>query len=142
LRGVGNGGAATDAAALDEQRRALAEDIRRAGRVLDRYYAAFETGDLDLKRFQTRVSALESRLADLIRLHRVIADDGWVSQESIPTATGELVVRVQDVDAHCERARVAGAEMEHVPQDQPYGVREYSARDLEGRRWAFVTPLG
>ena len=55
----------TDAAALDEQRRALAEEIRRAERALDRYYAAFESGDLDLKRFQTRVSALESRLADL-----------------------------------------------------------------------------
>jgi hypothetical protein len=50
---------------LEEQRRALAEEIRRAERALDRYYAAFETGDLDAKRFQTRVSALERRLADL-----------------------------------------------------------------------------
>jgi len=25
--------------------------------------------------------------------------------------------------------------------DQDYGVREYRTRDLEGRRWAFVTPL-
>ena len=40
------------------------------------------------------------------------------------------------------QACVAGAEIEHEPQDQPYGVREYSVRDLEGRRWAFVTPLG
>jgi hypothetical protein len=55
----------TDVAALEEQRRGLAEEIRRAERTLDRYYAAFETGDLDAKRFQTRVSALESRLADL-----------------------------------------------------------------------------
>ena len=54
-----------DAAALEEQRRGLAEEIRRAERAIDRYYAAFETGDLDAKRFQTRVSALESRLADL-----------------------------------------------------------------------------
>ncbi|MEA2360039.1 MAG: site-specific recombinase [Solirubrobacteraceae bacterium] len=52
-------------AALEEQRRALAEEIRRAERALDRYYAAFETGDLDGKRFQTRISALENRLADL-----------------------------------------------------------------------------
>jgi hypothetical protein len=54
-----------DVAALDEQRRAIAEEIRRAERALDRYYGTFEQGDLDPKRFQTRVSALESRLTDL-----------------------------------------------------------------------------
>jgi site-specific DNA recombinase len=54
-----------DGAALEERRRALAEDIRRAERALDRYYAAFETGDLDAKRFQTRTAALETRLTDL-----------------------------------------------------------------------------
>jgi site-specific DNA recombinase len=48
--------------ALEERRRALAEEIRRAERALDRYYQAFETGDLDSGRFQTRVSALETRL--------------------------------------------------------------------------------
>ena len=55
----------SDGAALEEQRHALAEEIRRAERALDRYYAAFETGDLDAKRFQTRTAALETRLADL-----------------------------------------------------------------------------
>jgi uncharacterized glyoxalase superfamily protein PhnB len=78
----------------------------------------------------------------VIWLHRVIEDDGWVSQASSPVTTGELVVRVDDVDAHCERARAEGAEIEYGPQDQEYGVREYGARDLERRRWAFVTPLG
>ena len=39
-----------------------------------------------------------------------------------------------------ERARAAGAEIEYEPMDMPYDVREYGARDLEGRRWAFVTP--
>jgi uncharacterized glyoxalase superfamily protein PhnB len=78
----------------------------------------------------------------VIWLHRVVEEDGWVSAESAPLTTGELVVRVGDVDAHCERARAAGAEIEYRPMDQPYGVREYGARDLEGRRWCFVTPLG
>ncbi len=55
----------SDGAALEDQRRALAEEIRRAERALDRYYTAFETGDLDAKRFQTRTAALETRLADL-----------------------------------------------------------------------------
>ena len=77
----------------------------------------------------------------VIWLHRVIEADGWVSAESSPATTGELVVKVDDVDAHCERARAAGAEIEYGPQDMDYGFREYGARDLEGRRWAFVTPL-
>ena len=80
--------------------------------------------------------------SQVIWLHRVVADDGWVSQESTPLATGELVVRVDDVDAHFEQARSAGAAIEYEPKDQDYGVREYGARDLEGRRWSFVTPLG
>jgi uncharacterized glyoxalase superfamily protein PhnB len=78
----------------------------------------------------------------VIWLHRVIEDDGWVSHLDAPLTTGELVVRVADVDAHCNRARAAGAEIEYGPMDQPYGVREYGARDLEGRRWAFISPLG
>jgi site-specific DNA recombinase len=47
---------------LEERRRSLAEEVRRAERALDRYYHAFESGDLDSGRFQTRVSALETRL--------------------------------------------------------------------------------
>jgi MerR family transcriptional regulator, thiopeptide resistance regulator len=77
----------------------------------------------------------------MIWLHRVWEEEGWVSPETSPDTTGELVVRVDDVDSHCERARAAGAEIEYGPEDQPYGVREYGARDLERRRWAFVTPL-
>jgi site-specific DNA recombinase len=48
--------------ALAEQRRVLADETRRAERALARYYAAFEAGDLDTKRFEARVSALETRL--------------------------------------------------------------------------------
>ena len=48
--------------ALEERRRSLAEEVRRAERALDRYYKAFEDGDLESGRFQTRVSALETRI--------------------------------------------------------------------------------
>jgi site-specific DNA recombinase len=47
---------------LEERRRSLTEEIRRAECALDRYYLAFEDGDLDSGRFQERVSALETRL--------------------------------------------------------------------------------
>jgi uncharacterized glyoxalase superfamily protein PhnB len=42
-----------------------------------------------------------------------------------------------DVDAHCERARAAGATITAEPQDQFYGDRTYRAVDLEGHRWTF-----
>ena len=42
-----------------------------------------------------------------------------------------------DIDAHCERARRAGARIEQEPEDQFYGDRTYRARDLEGHVWTF-----
>ncbi|MDR3510826.1 MAG: VOC family protein [Caulobacteraceae bacterium] len=43
----------------------------------------------------------------------------------------------EDVDAHCERARRAGAEIIQPPETQFYGDRTYRARDLEGHIWTF-----
>lgn len=54
-------------------------------------------------------------------------------------ATGGMYVVVDDPDAHCERARAAGAEVTRGPEDMDYGSREYSARDPEGHTWSFGT---
>lgn len=42
-----------------------------------------------------------------------------------------------DIDAHCERARGAGAVITQEPADQFYGSRTYRARDGEGHVWCF-----
>jgi len=42
---------------------------------------------------------------------------------------------VEDLDAHFERARAAGADVTRELQDTDYGSREYSARDPEGLHW-------
>ena len=76
-----------------------------------------------------------------IWLHRATTDHGLTSPRSHDMAFGGLAVLVEDVDAHCDRARAAGAVIDHVPQDQPYGRWEYGARDLEGHRWWFGTEL-
>ncbi|MGH3139297.1 MAG: VOC family protein, partial [Gaiellales bacterium] len=47
----------------------------------------------------------------------------------------QLYVYVTDVDAHCNRARMAGAEIVDEPADQEYGDRRYHARDPEGHAW-------
>jgi uncharacterized glyoxalase superfamily protein PhnB len=43
----------------------------------------------------------------------------------------------EDIDAHCERARAAGADILQAPEDQFYGDRTYRARDLGGHVWTF-----
>jgi len=41
-----------------------------------------------------------------------------------------------DVDAHCERARAAGAVIVTEPNTQFYGDRVYRCRDPEGHNWS------
>ena len=48
-----------------------------------------------------------------------------------------LLVRVEDVDRHHERARAYGATIVRPPADHPYGERQYTAEDPSGRRWTF-----
>jgi len=50
-----------------------------------------------------------------------------------------VYVYVEDVDAHHERARAAGAEIVRPLADTGYGGREYGARDLDGHYWYFGT---
>ena len=60
--------------------------------------------------------------------------------------TQSLAVFVDDVDAHCERARAAGAVIATEPATQDYGEgywadRSYAAEDPEGHRWWFMQRL-
>lgn len=52
---------------------------------------------------------------------------------------GWIYVAVEDADAHCERARGAGAKIVAEPFDTDYGSRDYTAHDLEGNVWHFGT---
>ena len=74
-----------------------------------------------------------------IWLHRVTAEHGLTSALTAD-APGGLFVQVDNVDAHFAQARAAGAQIDAEPADQPYGQREYGARDPEGHRWWFATP--
>jgi uncharacterized glyoxalase superfamily protein PhnB len=52
-------------------------------------------------------------------------------------ATHQVMVRVDDARAHCERARAAGARILAEPADFPYGERQYTAEDPAGHQWTF-----
>lgn len=43
----------------------------------------------------------------------------------------------EDIDAHCEIARAAGAAIIAEPETQFYGDRSYRAKDPEGHIWTF-----
>ena len=60
-------------------------------------------------------------------------------REPAPRRGQGIYVVVDDPDAHCARARAAGAELTREPTDQDYGAREYSALDPEGTEWSFGT---
>ncbi|HEX3269633.1 MAG TPA: VOC family protein [Ktedonobacterales bacterium] len=55
-----------------------------------------------------------------------------------PAAHG-IYVYVEDVDAHYERARAAGAHIVYGPEDTEFGTRRYRALDPEGYEWSFGT---
>lgn len=48
-----------------------------------------------------------------------------------------VIVRVEDIDAHCERARGHGAQITQDPMTYPYGERQYNAVDFAGHAWTF-----
>ena len=47
----------------------------------------------------------------------------------------------EGIDAHCERARAAGARITQEPANQFYGERTYRVLDLEGHVWNFAQPV-
>jgi len=59
--------------------------------------------------------------------------------------THSVLIRVDAVDVHYERARAAGARVISDPTTHMYGERQYSAVDLAGHVWTFtesVTDVG
>ena len=75
----------------------------------------------------------------------LVSGDGAVligpQREGDAFATGRAVIYVvvADPDAHHARAVAAGAQIVMDLVDQPYGSREYAARDGEGHIWSFGT---
>jgi uncharacterized glyoxalase superfamily protein PhnB len=66
----------------------------------------------------------------------LVAGDG-VDAEAAARGTHSVLVRVDDADAHYERACAAGATVASPPTTYPFGERQYSAQDPYGHRWTF-----
>ena len=95
-----------------------------------------------------RVFGFRERLR--IGTHRVqllVTDDASVvvteggAVEAGSTAQASVMIAVADVRAHAEQSAREGAEIVQPPTDHPYGERQYSVRDLAGRRWTFTQSI-
>lgn len=63
---------------------------------------------------------------------------GLGEPRDLGAVTGGIYVVVDDVEAHYDRAKAAGAEMVQELVDDGYG-RRFSAHDLDGHLWIFGT---
>ena len=67
----------------------------------------------------------------------------WADHAASPSSVGgkntqSIHVHLEDaIDAHCARARAAGAVVIRELEDQFYGDRVYSVKDPEGHVWSF-----
>lgn len=73
----------------------------------------------------------------------VMVGPEWSANHQSPLSTGGRCTQTtsvhlgEDIDAHCARARAAGAVIDEEPATQFYGDRTYRARDPEGHIWSF-----
>lgn len=65
------------------------------------------------------------------------APEGSQTPKRLGQVCQSLVVLVDDVDTHYQHAKAGGATIIAVPENKPWGLRQYIAEDLEGHRWEF-----
>jgi uncharacterized glyoxalase superfamily protein PhnB len=85
-------------------------------------------------------------VADAKRLARVGRAHGKSPRSLGGANTQSMMVYVDDVEAHCKRARAAGAKIVSEPKTVDYGTeywsdRGYEAEDPEGHHWWFYERL-
>jgi uncharacterized glyoxalase superfamily protein PhnB len=87
--------------------------------------------------FSERVRIADHRSQLVYGDASVIAIGGGAS--SANTQPGHSVMlRVEDVNRHYERASTHGARIIRTPETYPFGERQYTAEDPGGHRWTFT----
>jgi uncharacterized glyoxalase superfamily protein PhnB len=85
------------------------------------------------------VNHAEMRLGDG-KIYLGDPGEQYRNPKKLGNETVGIYVVVEDVDAHFERAKAAGADIREEPTDQEYGERRYAAVDPEGHEWFFAQP--
>lgn len=81
----------------------------------------------------------EMQLADaVVMMGPASSEQGSSSPADLAGVNQSLYVYVDDVDAHYQRAKAAGARIMSEPEDMFWGDRMYYAQDVEGHHWNFA----
>jgi uncharacterized glyoxalase superfamily protein PhnB len=122
-----------------------------AGAAADWLVAAFGFEEVERYDWEGRVGHVTLRFAGGVlfvgwpgadyRSPRSLAGESEAARKMFdtPYVVDGVMVYVDDVDAHCEQARSAGARILSEPEDNvDVGQRQYRAEDPEGHRWMFA----
>ena len=85
-----------------------------------------------------RINHAEVELGDGVIMLGTPGSD-YKNPKRLGGKTQSVYVYVDDVDAHYEKAKAAGAKIVREPEDQFYGDRNYGVEDPEGHEWYFGT---
>ena len=89
--------------------------------------------------FSVRLRIFDHRVQLNVGDGAVVATDGLPAGGVHPDHS--IMVRVEDLDAHCARARRHGAEVVRDPESFPFGERQYTALDHAGHAWTFTESI-
>jgi PhnB protein len=112
------------------------EDVAGALAFLDRAFGLKER--VRMPGPDGKIMHAEVELADGVVMMGCPGNE-YRSPKHLGQATFGLYVYVDDVDAHFETAKKAGATILETPADQFYGDRRYMCADPEGHHWSFAT---
>ncbi len=87
-------------------------------------------------RYGDPLSGAQLRLGDACIMTKQAGAESKSPQE-LGYGTQSLTIFVEDVEAHYDRARAAGAGILEEPHETVYGEFQYAARDIEGHHWLF-----
>lgn len=105
------------------------DDVERAVEWLTRVFGFEEKVRIGDHRAQLDVGGGAVIVADASNGRRPPSGDDGI--------THSTMVRVHGIDAHYRTALAGGAQVAGEPADQPFGERQYSARDPAGHLWTF-----
>ncbi len=113
------------------------EDVASGVGFLERAFGFRERKDARIENPDGSIALTEMDVVDSRIMVGAVGAHGIGSPKRVGVATQALIVYVDDVDRHFERAKAAGADVISEPEDQFWGDRRYEARDAEGHLWSF-----
>ncbi len=113
------------------------EDVPSGVTFLERAFGFAERKHARIENPDGSIALTEMDVVDSHIMVGSVGAHGIGSPKQVGVATQALIVYVDNVDRHFERAVDAGADVISEPEDQFWGDRRYEVRDVEGHLWSF-----